>query len=531
MTVLTKPVSSPPPTSLPPASNKTDVATLARVGTVAEIQTFLKANPGQQGAMETAMAKSGRVGDLGAVAAKPAAPESPTDWAKEVMSWTTPNGIMMHALQPIAAASLRKSGVGANTEWGKSLQKVLDDPRSVASFQAGFNQGVIDGGKSMVEGAWSLVKAGYNTNPVGWLVEGAQKVGILGEVPSWVPDAGRVIEPASKIATGIGNYISEVNKNPAKFGDDVKAWIGANWNSIKASHAAAAAKGGAAEAEWWGKIAGRATFEIAAVVVPVTKVASAAKAAEAMSLLLKAGKISEVFTEAARAGKLAELVSGAVKAGKMAEVVAEARTAGKLVELAAAAKKAGKLNDVLAAARASGGVEGLAGKAGLQIGDIAVLQKAGRITADEASLARGMIAKELGIPRGFASVAEYSSFGKTLRQGLRTAGFPTTEPILQGSAVTGKSFAKGTAFDIGRVSDFDVALSGKELLQAAKDAGVALRSGGTRTGPLSARDLQALGLRDLANQMSKQAGREVNFMIYESVPAATERSASMILPK
>jgi hypothetical protein len=393
MTVLTKPVSPPPPTSLPPASNKTDVATLARVGTVAEIQTFLKANPGQQGAMETAMAKSGRVGDLGAVAAKPAAPESPTDWAKEVMSWTTPNGIMMHALQPIAAASLRKSGVGANTEWGKSLQKVLDDPRSVASFQAGFNQGVIDGGKSMVEGAWSLVKAGYNTNPVGWLVEGAQKVGILGEVPSWVPDAGRVIEPASKIATGIGNYISEVNKNPAKFGDDVKAWIGANWNSIKASHAAAAAKGGAAEAEWWGKIAGRATFEIAAVVVPVTKVASAAKAAEAMSLLLKAGKISEVFTEAARAGKLAELVSGAVKAGKMAEVFTEASKVGRLAELVTAARKSGQLGQLADAARATGKVETLFGAGGVQLADIAALQKAGKLSDVEALIAKSAIGK------------------------------------------------------------------------------------------------------------------------------------------
>ena len=353
MTVLANRVSTPPPMSLPPAVAKADLATLARTGSVAEIQAFLKANPGQQGAMETAMAKNGRVGDLGAVAAKPAAPESPTDWAKEVMSWTTPNGILMHALQPIAAASMRKSGIGANTEWGKSLQKVLDDPRSVASFQSGFNQGLIDGGKSMVEGAWSLVKAGYNANPLGWLVEGAQKAGILGEVPSWVPDAGRVIEPASKIATGIGHYVSEINKNPAKFGDDVKAWIGANWNSIKASHAAAAAKGGAAEAEWWGKIAGRATFEIAAVVVPVTKVASAAKAAEAMSLLLKAGKVGEVFAQAARAGKLAELVSTAAKAGKMAEIVSEARSAGKLVELVAAARKAGHLGEVVSAAKSN----------------------------------------------------------------------------------------------------------------------------------------------------------------------------------
>ncbi len=531
MTIVANRAPPPPPTSLPPTAAKADVVALARTGSVAEIQTFLKQNPGQQGAMETALAKNGRAGDVRAVGAKSAPAQSPTDWAAEVMSWTTPNGVMMRILQPIAASSLRKSGIGANTDWGKSLQRVLDDPRSVASFQAGFNQGIIDGGKSMVEGAWSLVKAGYNTNPFGWLVEGAQKLGVLGEVPSWVPDAGRVIEPTAKMATRIGNYIGEVKNNPAKFGDDVKAWIGANWDSLKASHAAAAKQGGAAEAKWWGQIAGRATFEIAAIAVPVTKIASAVKFAQGMNALLKAGKIGEVFALAVRAGKLADLVSGAVKAGKLAEVVSEARSAGKLIELAGAAKKAGQLDKVIDVARASGGVEGLAGKAGLSISDIATLQKAGKITTEEATLARGMIAKELGIPRGFTSVAEYSAFGKALRQGLRTAGFPNVEPIMQGSAVTGKSFAKGTAFDVGRVSDFDIALSGKELLQAAKDAGIGLRSGGTRTGPLTARDLQVLGLRDLANQMSKQAGREVNFMIYENVPAATNRSASMVLPK
>jgi filamentous hemagglutinin len=117
-----------------------------------------------------------------------------------------------------------------------------------------------------------------------------------------------------------------------------------------------------------------------------------------------------------------------------------------------------------------------------------------------------------------------------MRNGLNAAGYADAEPILQGSAVTGKSFATGQPFDVGRVSDFDVALASPTLLQAAEDAGIGLRSAGTRTGPLSAADLQTLGLQDLANQMSQQAGRDVNFMIYNSTATATQRAPSIILP-
>jgi hypothetical protein len=439
MTLQVQTASSPPSTSVPPQPKApTDVASLARAGSVADVQAFLKAHPEQQGAMETALAKNGRVGDLNTIAARPATgPESPVDWANEVMSWASPDGILLHALQPVAASALKRSGVGAGTDWGKSLQRVLDDPRSVASYQAGFREGVFDGAKSMVEGAWTLVKGaaavGFNASPIGWLVEGAQKIGIVGEVPGWVPDAGRVIEPAVKMGEGIGRYVSEVSANPAKFGDDVKGWIAANWTSLKASHAAAAAKGGAEEAKWWGKIAGRATFEIAAIAVPVTKFATAAKAAEAVNLAVKAGKVGEVFAEAARVGKLAELVAGATKAGKMAEVVSEAAKAGRMAELMAVAKKSGQLGEIFSGAakagkvaevvaeaakagrmgelvavarkggqiaelvdgaRASGKLDALFGKAGLGLPDIAALENAGQLSKVEAVAAKTAVARE-----------------------------------------------------------------------------------------------------------------------------------------
>ena len=82
------------------------------------------------------------------------------------------------------------------------------------------------------------------------------------------------------------------------------------------------------------------------------------------------------------------------------------------------------------------------------------------------------------------------------------AGYGNVEPILQGSAVTGKSYRTGQAFDVGRIGDFDIALASPELLRKAESLGVWLRSGVARTGPLSERDLKALGLNDLASQLS-----------------------------
>jgi len=150
-------------------------------------------------------------------------------------------------------------------------------------------------------------------------------------------------------------------------------------------------------------------------------------------------------------------------------------------------------------------------------------------TAELLPLAAGV--KGTVIPSGFSSADDFLRFGTNMREGLSRAGYGNVEPILQGSAVTGRSFKSGQAFDAGRVSDFDVVLASPELLQRAQSIGIGLRSGGTCTGPLSARDLQALGLRDLASNLSSQAGREVNFMIYESSAAATSRAPSIVMPK
>ncbi|MFF7240285.1 hypothetical protein [Streptomyces collinus] len=107
-------------------------------------------------------------------------------------------------------------------------------------------------------------------------------------------------------------------------------------------------------------------------------------------------------------------------------------------------------------------------------------------------------------PLGFPNGAEFTAFKAELTAGLKKAGYDDTTPIMQGSSVTGKSSKTGRPF--GSHSDFDVALANSDLPRRARQAGVELRSKGTRTGPLEPPDVTALGLRDLSKYLSRQAG-------------------------
>lgn len=64
----------------------------------------------------------------------------------------------------------------------------------------------------------------------------------------------------------------------------------------------------------------------------------------------------------------------------------------------------------------------------------------------------------------------------------------------------------------------------------AKELGIGLRSGGTRTGPLSSADLEKIGLAELAARLSGLAGRPVNFMVFDSIARALSRGPSIVVP-
>lgn len=135
------------------------------------------------------------------------------------------------------------------------------------------------------------------------------------------------------------------------------------------------------------------------------------------------------------------------------------------------------------------------------------------------------------LPSGFASVEDFSRFSADLHAELARAGHTDVQPILQGSSITGRNYRTGAEFDIGRRSDFDIALASPSLMQRARELGFDLRSGGRRTGPLSETEMSRLGLANIAAAMSARYRRPVVFMLYDSVETATRRAPSLLIPR
>ncbi len=86
-----------------------------------------------------------------------------------------------------------------------------------------------------------------------------------------------------------------------------------------------------------------------------------------------------------------------------------------------------------------------------------------------------------GEPCGFSSWGQFKQFGEATQGSLAQAGFPGTTAYMQGSAVTGVSHETGVPFDVGRTSDFDMALANESLFRKAESLGL---TKGDRTGPI-----------------------------------------------
>ncbi|WP_424951778.1 hypothetical protein [Deinococcus sp.] len=135
-------------------------------------------------------------------------------------------------------------------------------------------------------------------------------------------------------------------------------------------------------------------------------------------------------------------------------------------------------------------------------------------------------------PLGFKSQGQYQQFSGQLYAGLSRAGFKGSEVFFQGSAVTGRSFETGAAFDLGRTSDFDIALVNSNMLEKLSQAGYRVKANGSAVGPLTPEQIEYLGLGVVQRSLSTQAGREVNFMVYGSSDAARlKTSMRMLNPK
>jgi hypothetical protein len=271
------------------------------------------------------------------------------DWtakAGDFLANFSPTGLLLEAAQPGIAALAKSAGLG-NSEWGAHLQRVLDTPGTARALNAGIQEGLVEGAKSFVVDIASIAgkaaqyvgdvsPGGYVGDAARWATPDAVKgwlkdIGVGGAINAVVPSAKRGYENTQALAKAgeaVGSYFA--NHTPGQVADDVKAKIGQMWDGIKADHAKAVAKGPEAEARWWGKIVGRATFEVASTFVPVAgqagKVAKGAQAAD---------KVADVV-------RATDKVADAVKAGD--KVIDATRAGSKVDNVAIAASKIAKMS-------------------------------------------------------------------------------------------------------------------------------------------------------------------------------------------
>jgi filamentous hemagglutinin len=131
-----------------------------------------------------------------------------------------------------------------------------------------------------------------------------------------------------------------------------------------------------------------------------------------------------------------------------------------------------------------------------------------------------------GVPYGFRDFGQFREFSTRFRDRMREL-YPDLDLGFQGSSVTGRSAETGAPFDEGRVSDYDIAISGDSVNRAAHENGVQFRGDGVSTGPLSERDLDRLGLDGIVEDASAGTGREVHVMIFRTIEEAAGRKPTI----
>lgn len=108
--------------------------------------------------------------------------------------------------------------------------------------------------------------------------------------------------------------------------------------------------------------------------------------------------------------------------------------------------------------------------------------------------------------------------------------------VIHGSSLTGQSYQdKGGGsrlFDVGRDSDYDVAIASPALWGLALEPGSGVKIRGDHSEPLTADGLAALNLTAAHAAANFNARREVNFMLYEDVAHATQHEGpSLVAPR
>jgi hypothetical protein len=133
----------------------------------------------------------------------------------------------------------------------------------------------------------------------------------------------------------------------------------------------------------------------------------------------------------------------------------------------------------------------------------------------------------LNLPYGTSNRMEFGAFGQKVREGLQKAGVRDGQAYLQGSAITGIKYTSGEIFDVGRTSDWDLAISSPSLFAKLQQMGAKVK-GGSRIGPLTTAQLEKLGLIEVVHDLKQKAGRDVFIMVYKTPQDLKSRNSQSI---
>jgi hypothetical protein len=149
--------------------------------------------------------------------------------------------------------------------------------------------------------------------------------------------------------------------------------------------------------------------------------------------------------------------------------------------------------------------------------------------------ARGSVDPAADFPFGFFDRASFDQFSQKLKAVL-PAEDKGAALVMEGSGVSGRHFDRlvdmrptGAPFDLGRISDYDIAIVSDLLLAKARERGITVSGNPLRTGPLTRTQLENLGLGAL-DKVAQAATREatgiphaVHFVVVGSGQASTLR--------
>ena len=167
--------------------------------------------------------------------------------------------------------------------------------------------------------------------------------------------------------------------------------------------------------------------------------------------------------------------------------------------------------------------------AGASVIGARIFSNSATLTAREVASVSSQI-RGRGFPLGFETFDDFASFGGRARSELNAIGATDATLVVQGSAVRGASFAEHAVFDVGRVSDLDIAISSSSLLEKARGLGIRIKGGGTKTFELTSRQIDDLGLSQMQSTLRNSSGRPVNFIITDAVDTALAKDIGIVVP-